>query len=555
MPTARPTYNIDGKQSVETGGEWVVVDERAGDVSGDAEVGERRIEGGDGPRSVGVPNASSVREPFLSVSLCGAKGRMLLGFAAFVSWTNLLMCFEGLLRDSVIYGGGVVHDPFLVGACVAAALLLVAAALWRPGLREGKEPRPFRSPHRFLAAVAVLGAVCAAAAVVVSVVAVSNGPHLWFLATLLGVGAGCFIACFTLAWGSAISAFDMRDILFVLCAALCLQWAPFVPVVFFGPAAKAVLAGALPLLSWACLRGLDNGGAEEGLPRVAAAAAGKGPEHRDGVLPRLCGALFCFAFTIEFVWTCNVVMAAEPLDESLFWLVYVCVLGAAALVMGVILGFMEHWRTYRMELFYRAAFALAVVGSVALPLSYHHLFFSYAVVYVAYALISTTMWMLAWAVMFMRKLAPRRVIGYVFGLQFLALPCGFAAAKSMQWYAVSHTGADLLPYVGFAAVAVLVVAYVFLLPERVLLLLSPRLLKLSHESLDDRCRDAAAAFGLTERETEIFMLLARGRDVGYIEKTLFISRNTVNTHRKNLYRKLGIHTQQELLSLIEDNLG
>ena len=37
------------------------------------------------------------------------------------------------------------------------------------------------------------------------------------------------------------------------------------------------------------------------------------------------------------------------------------------------------------------------------------------------------------------------------------------------------------------------------------------------------------------------MLLARGRDVGYIEKTLFISRNTVNTHRKNLYRKLGIH--------------
>ena len=125
----------------------------------------------------------------------------------------------------------------------------------------------------------------------------------------------------------------------------------------------------------------------------------------------------------------------------------------------------------------------------------------------------------------------------------------------MQWYAADHIGAELLPYVGFAAVTVLVVAYVFVLPERTLLLLSPRLLKLSHESLDDRCRDVAAAFGLTEREYEIFMLLARGRDVGYIEKTLFISRNTVNTHRKNLYRKLGIHTQQELLSLIEDSLS
>ena len=79
----------------------------------------------------------------------------------------------------------------------------------------------------------------------------------------------------------------------------------------------------------------------------------------------------------------------------------------------------------------------------------------------AYALISATMWILAWAVVFMRKLAPRRVIGCVFGLQFLALPCGFAAAKLMQWYAAGHIGAELLPYVGFAAVTVLVVAYVF----------------------------------------------------------------------------------------------
>ncbi len=101
--------------------------------------------------------------------------------------------------------------------------------------------------------------------------------------------------------------------------------------------------------------------------------------------------------------------------------------------MGVILGLMERWRAYRMELFYRAAFALAVMGSVALPLSYHHLFFSYAVVYVAYALISATMGFSPGPWCSCAKLTPRRVIGCVFGLQFLALPCGFAAAKLMQW--------------------------------------------------------------------------------------------------------------------------
>ncbi len=76
-----------------------------------------------------------------------------------------------------------------------------------------------------------------------------------------------------------------------------------------------------------------------------------------------------------------------------------------------------------------------------------------------------------------------------------------------------YIGAELLPYVGFAAVTVLlVVAYVFVLPERTLLLLSPRLLKLSHESLDDAVMWPPPS-GLTEREYEIFMLLARGRDV------------------------------------------
>ena len=107
---------------------------------------------------------------------------------------------------------------------------------------------------------------------------------------------------------------------------------------------------------------------------------------RDGTA---VGGAFCFAFTVEFVWTCNVVLS-EPLVGAV--LARLCLrAGAAILVMGVILGLMERWRAYRMELFYRAAFALAVMGSVALPLSYHHLFFSYAVVMWPYALISATM--------------------------------------------------------------------------------------------------------------------------------------------------------------------
>ena len=69
------------------------------------------------------------------------------------------------------------------------------------------------------------------------------------------------------------------------------------------------------------------------------------------------------------------------------------------------------------------------------------------------------------------------------------------------------------------------------------------------------CAQIAAEHGLTPRETEVFSILARGRDVGFICAELYISRNTANAHRRAIYAKLGIHSQQELLDVVEDGLG
>lgn len=66
-----------------------------------------------------------------------------------------------------------------------------------------------------------------------------------------------------------------------------------------------------------------------------------------------------------------------------------------------------------------------------------------------------------------------------------------------------------------------------------------------------RCDRLAAQHGLSPREREVLLLLGKGRDVPYIRDELYISRNTVNSHIKNIYRKLGIHSKQELLDLVE----
>ena len=64
------------------------------------------------------------------------------------------------------------------------------------------------------------------------------------------------------------------------------------------------------------------------------------------------------------------------------------------------------------------------------------------------------------------------------------------------------------------------------------------------------CEELAAAHGLTKRETELLRLLAQGRDASYVERTLFLSRNTVKSYRKSLYAKLGVHSQQELIDRV-----
>lgn len=71
-------------------------------------------------------------------------------------------------------------------------------------------------------------------------------------------------------------------------------------------------------------------------------------------------------------------------------------------------------------------------------------------------------------------------------------------------------------------------------------------------AFEDRCRAVAERYGLSPRELEVFMMLARGRDRAYIQEQLVVSRNTVKAHVKHVYAKLDIHTHQDLIDLVEE---
>ena len=52
---------------------------------------------------------------------------------------------------------------------------------------------------------------------------------------------------------------------------------------------------------------------------------------------------------------------------------------------------------------------------------------------------------------------------------------------------------------------------------------------------------------LSEREREIFQLIAEGRSNKEIADLLFVSPNTIETHRAHIMEKLDVHSAVELV--------
>ncbi len=74
--------------------------------------------------------------------------------------------------------------------------------------------------------------------------------------------------------------------------------------------------------------------------------------------------------------------------------------------------------------------------------------------------------------------------------------------------------------------------------------------KTPREQLLERVEALSAERGLTPREKEILSLIAQGQEAADIEGELFLSHNTLKTHLRHIYAKLGVHTRAEALEVL-----
>ena len=69
--------------------------------------------------------------------------------------------------------------------------------------------------------------------------------------------------------------------------------------------------------------------------------------------------------------------------------------------------------------------------------------------------------------------------------------------------------------------------------------------------LSERCRSIAQQRSLSPRETDVLLYIGRGYGSSYIAAQLGISENTVRTHVRHIYEKIGVSGREELIAYVD----
>lgn len=67
-----------------------------------------------------------------------------------------------------------------------------------------------------------------------------------------------------------------------------------------------------------------------------------------------------------------------------------------------------------------------------------------------------------------------------------------------------------------------------------------------------KCEVISNQYLLSARETEVLFYLAKGYNSAYLQEKLYISEGTAKTHIRHIYGKTNVHSQQELMRLVNE---
>ncbi len=220
---------------------------------------------------------------------------------------------------------------------------------------------------------------------------------------------------------------------------------------------------------------------------------------------------------------------------------------------GCAIGIIVIIRTNRSSDFsflYRTSFLLIMLSALFLPYVSEPSFL-YAFTNAGAFLFKLAIMLIALELCQRFKVSPSLIFGATRAAWSLDLLFGSLLFAAYSKFADANP--DLLHTASLFLVIIVVVAYIYVFTERdSISILGPDDKRNDLQTnTQERCDDIATHFGLSERESEILLLVAKGRSTPRIQEELCISTNTVNSHIKHIYQKMDVHSRQEILDMVD----
>ena len=370
-----------------------------------------------------------------------------------------------------------------------------------------------------------------------------------------GIVAGGTSALLFLLYGLLFCAASLRAVLMSSCISFCFAgvlFAAFSPLYGLRALVCVAVVAAVPgvclVLSKKRVASAAHGSEED-----AAAIAKVADEiASQNLYWRFIAVIAVWSCVMEFVRGVYIQSGMNAAGNELFLRTQIVgALLVAVVTIVTIVGVAFIPRRFNFSKAYRLIFFISISGIILLPLTQtaEAMVVPYALTMSASLLVAMVLWVIS---IVFASASSRDAVGALARIRAFSavgLLLGFLLARCCFPSVV--TSNELVHVVGLVAVLTLSFCYLSVFTEGDVEELSRLFPSRRKDRFRQQCHTLAERYGLSKRELEIMMLLARGRNAGYIQDTLFISYNTVTTHRKHIYQKMGIHSQQELLDLIE----
>lgn len=480
-----------------------------------------------------------------SMGECAGAGRPRMRFSAtcvvglgcLVAWTYVTF-FSKLVHFSTRNDITHLNSTYTFACCGIIAVTLLAALLERRRAvvpQGGACDRVVRRASLFGAAAALVLFVCT---VVLALVERGLFTQPW--CNIASTLAGCCVGVLFLGWAH-VSSLDCERSTARLACAFVFAACVFVAVLYLPDILALALTALLPPASLLCLHV-----ASRGLP----------PCPEPGEIPRAAVAPLR-----RGVATCAMLGFAESLMRALYleinpiadtevyrWMMLLAAVLGAGLVLAASRtgsGWASGAGLTRVSMFVMALLfgAAPVVRGLGIAAD--------LAVSVCYVIVNLVLWTTMAQIAAAFRLSSTRVFGIGLGLVYVGFLTGtftgdvitsFVSLDGRAWGALS-----------LLSMALVLAALLFVVDERtvVVLLNADDAQPAAPERFAQRCEEVANAYGLSPKETQVMALAAHGRTNQRIQEALGISAGTVNTHLTRIYKKLGIHSRQEMLDLVE----